>query len=133
VGTRSGNETWLPADGTAIRSVAWSETARALASGSEDGTVHVWYRDTGRNIRLPEQHREGVYSVAWSADGGLLASGSNDGAIKFWPATPQGVVRAGEFTDAAQRKQAFALGWGGSDLLAIGRQDWQIQLVRVTL
>ena len=128
--TRSGTIDWVPADGTAIRGVAWSDPARALASGSEDGSVHVWYRDTGRNIRLPDQHREAVYSVAWSRDGGLLASGSNDGAVKLWRRTPEGMVLAGSLDDP--RKQVFALAWGGDDLLAIGRQDHQVELVRVT-
>jgi WD40 repeat protein len=125
----------LTGHGGEIRALAWSPDGRFLASGSADRTVRLWDTGTWTAYQLApqRQHAEKVRAVAWSRDGQLLASGAEDGVVNIW------WVRDGQPTLNSAlpgtRKPVYALDWAQDDrgdVLAIGGQDQQIELVRVS-
>jgi WD40 repeat protein len=80
---------------------------RTLASGSEDGVVHVWRRiaSGGRGIRKWRQwqtlrgHDGPVQAITWDSSGKLLSSGGQDARIIFWDmptGNPRKVLQVGE-------------------------------------
>ncbi|KAK2466746.1 hypothetical protein APHAL10511_001004 [Amanita phalloides] len=60
-----------------------------IASGSEDGKVYVWHRDTGALLEALPGHGEGsVNSVAWNPrHERIFASCSDDFTIRIWEPT----------------------------------------------
>jgi WD40 repeat protein len=69
-----------------VLAVAWSPDALHLASGSDDGTVHVWDASTGKLIFSYGGHTGPVSAVAWSPDGRWIASGGADATVQVWDA-----------------------------------------------
>jgi len=63
--------------------VAYSSDGHRLASAAPDGTVRVWYPDTGQSHALTG-HTDQVNAVAYSPDGHHLASASNDMTVRVW-------------------------------------------------
>lgn len=70
-----------------VWSVAWSPDGQALASASDDQTVHVMSALQGTLLATPYSlHTDSVYSVAWSHDSKRLASASADQRLETWDA-----------------------------------------------
>src|SRR5215472_3020233 len=67
-----------------VYSVAFSPDGKALAAGSDDGSVRLWDLATRQPGRPVTTSGSPVYSVAFSRDGKTLAAGSNDGSIRLW-------------------------------------------------
>lgn len=67
-----------------IKTVALSTDGKIIASGSEDKTIIIWDRNTGKVLHTLTQHSGAVTAVVISPDGKLLVSGSTDKTIKFW-------------------------------------------------
>ena len=67
-----------------VNSVSFSPDGRAIASGSDDGTVKLWNAAARETIATLEGHADSVRTVAFSPDGRTLASGSWDGTIRLW-------------------------------------------------
>ncbi|NEP35876.1 caspase family protein, partial [Moorena sp. SIO3B2] len=67
-----------------VSSVSFSRDGQTLASGSDDNTIKLWNRKTGKLIRTLPGHTGPVNSVSFSPNGKTLASGSNDETIKLW-------------------------------------------------
>jgi WD40 repeat protein len=57
---------------------------KTLASGSVDGTVILWDRDTGEPLSPPILNKTEVETMAISPDGHLLALGCFDHTITLW-------------------------------------------------
>jgi len=57
-----------------------------VLSGSEDGGVYIWDRETGRLLEALGGHGEGsVNAVAWNPKNeGVFASCGDDGTIRIW-------------------------------------------------
>jgi COMPASS component SWD3 len=73
-----------------ISTIAWSPDSQTLASGSDDKTIRLWDRATGKPYPVPLiGHHNYVYSLAFSPKGNMLVSGSYDEAVILWD------VRAG--------------------------------------
>jgi WD40 repeat protein len=53
---------------------AWSPDGRRIASGGQDGSVHVWDPDTGQIFLSLHGHGGGVGALAFSPDGKSLAT-----------------------------------------------------------
>ena len=59
--------------------------ARAIVSGSEDGTVRVWDAASGDPVGDPlTRHSDSVWGVAFSPDGSRIVSGSSDHTVRVW-------------------------------------------------
>lgn len=68
-----------------IKSIAFSDDGKYLASASEDNTVRLWDIETSTAIGEPLLgHSSSVNSVAFSPDGRSLASASNDNIVRLW-------------------------------------------------
>ena len=75
-----------------VNSVSFSPDGKALASGSDDGTVKLWNVAERETIGTLEGHADSVRTVAFSPDGRTLASGSWDGTVKLWNAATNDVI-----------------------------------------
>ena len=67
-----------------VWSVAFSPNGQTLASGSWDGTVHLWNPRTSQHKITFLGHSGTIMTVAFSPDGRTLASGSWDRTIRLW-------------------------------------------------
>lgn len=69
-----------------IESIAWSPTAKQIASVSSDETLRVWDAITGNPLLVCKGHTHIVGSIAWIPNGKLLASASYDNTVRIWDA-----------------------------------------------
>jgi len=73
-----------------IRSCFGGSDNSFIASGSEDGNVYIWNRDTGVLLEVLTGHGEGsVNAVAWNPmNKHMFASCSDDHSIRIWEPVP---------------------------------------------
>jgi tetratricopeptide (TPR) repeat protein len=69
-----------------VRSVAFSNDGRLLASGFLQGNLQVWEVGSGIKLYSHVAHQASVTSVAFSPNNLWLASGSRDNTIRLWEA-----------------------------------------------
>ena len=55
------------------------------ASGTENGTLKLWWIDTGDEAAELKAHNTRVTTLAFSADGHRLVSADRDGETRVWP------------------------------------------------
>ncbi len=85
----TGHQPLIDATPGRINSVALSQDATLLITGSEDGTVRL--RRTENDLSLSVKRHEGaIRAVAFSPDGETLASGGNDGTVRLYDHFPGG-------------------------------------------
>ncbi|MBA1420715.1 MAG: hypothetical protein FAF03_07660 [Epsilonproteobacteria bacterium] len=67
-----------------IESVAISQDAKYIVSGSWDNNVKIWERESGKLLKTLEGHTDNISSVAISQDTKYIVSSSWDSSIKIW-------------------------------------------------
>ena len=67
-----------------VISVAFSPDGQSILSGSDDKTIKLWDKGSGKMLKSFEGHSNSVMSVAFSPDGQSILSGSCDKTIKLW-------------------------------------------------
>ncbi len=80
-----------------VRRLALSGDGEYLFSSSDDRTVRVWERRTGRESRAFSFHKAAVTALCAASDSGLFASGDESGVIAWWAEwseSPTGVFSA---------------------------------------
>jgi RNA polymerase sigma factor (sigma-70 family) len=75
--------------GTGPHGLAFTPDGKGLASGDDEGAVHVWDVNTGEKghtFALPDtlDRRRRVFCVAFAPDGRSLAAGYEDGTVRLW-------------------------------------------------
>ncbi|HEU5377154.1 MAG TPA: hypothetical protein VFV38_17115 [Ktedonobacteraceae bacterium] len=75
----------------AITALAWSPDGLLLASGGDDGRIHLWQAATGARLCSCEQG-ERVERMRWSAHRLLAATSGN--LIRIWPVGPAQAIAA---------------------------------------
>ncbi|KAI0636404.1 WD40 repeat-like protein [Trametes polyzona] len=80
-----------------IRSCFGGVEGNFILSGSEDGNVYIWHRETGALLEVLSGHGEGsVNSVAWNpVNERMFASCSDDKTVRIWEAPPPDTLPAG--------------------------------------
>ena len=66
-----------------LRSVAWTQSGKWIASGAADGTARIWEARTGRQVQCLDHGTNVVLHVAFSADSRRLATVSEPG-LGMW-------------------------------------------------
>jgi WD40 repeat protein len=73
-------------------SVCFSPDGRYALSGSNEGYIHLWDIQLGKEIWKMEGHSSSVNSVCFSPDGLYALSGSNDCDIQLWDIQSQKAI-----------------------------------------
>lgn len=95
-----------------VLAMAWSPApARPLfATGTADGTLHLFQWGRGSQVTLFAEHGAAVSSVAWSQDGRQLASAGADGTVRVWDVDSAREQRA----LSGHTGRALSVAWGPS-------------------
>ncbi|CCO32148.1 Vegetative incompatibility protein HET-E-1 [Rhizoctonia solani AG-1 IB] len=101
-----------------VRSVAVSPDGSRIASGTEDGSIHIYDTHTGAAAAGPfRRHTDTVNSVAFSRDGTLLASGSADKTVIVWD-SHSGTIVSGPFGAHSQEVCSVEFSSDGSRVVS---------------
>jgi WD40 repeat protein len=68
----------------AALALAVSSDGEMLATGGEDGLIHLYRLPHGQPIGCMRDHRESVNCLAFTPGGGVLMSGGGDNSVRFW-------------------------------------------------
>jgi hypothetical protein len=81
---KAGAVFWRPGDNGYGIALAFSPNGRAVACGTEKGTIRLWEIATGQERVALKAHANLVTALAFGADGRTLASASYDKSVKLW-------------------------------------------------
>jgi WD40 repeat protein len=68
----------------AVNTLAWSPDGKKLASGGNDGAIHLWESDIGVPVWTYRGHTYSINALDWSPDGKQIASGDINGEVQVW-------------------------------------------------
>jgi WD40 repeat protein/uncharacterized caspase-like protein len=77
-----------------IETIAFSPDDRWIASGSDDSTIKLWDRSSGRLLRTLTGHSKKVTWLAITPDARLVVSLSEDATAKVWEAATGRLIRS---------------------------------------
>jgi WD40 repeat protein len=103
-----------------VASVTFSGDGARVLSGSGDGTLRPWDKETRRLLRIFVGHSDRVWSAALSPDGKHALSGSKDKTLKLWDVTTGQLIRtfvghSGEVKSVAFSPNGIHVVSGSSD------------------
>jgi WD40 repeat protein len=108
-----------------VNSLAFSPDGSTLASGDDNGLLHLWSISAGRETQRFTGHAAAVMSIAFSPDGKYLASGSQDHTVRLWD-SQTGETRQ---TLRGHLKGVWAVDFGPSKrILVSGSEDRTVRL-----
>ncbi len=131
-----------PLEDTTVHSLAFTPSGKQLVSGSEDGTVRLWFADTGEQLHSFNDHTDAVRSVAikelpgrlYAVSGGggkftanrdALTPGNRDHALRLWDLKERVLVRRITGQSGAIHSVAFSM---DGRLLVSGGDDHLIRI-----
>lgn len=97
--------------------LAFSPNGKLIASGGNDGTIHL-YDLKGNAIGVLCEHKQEVNSLAFSPDGNLIVAGSIDGVLCLW--NLEGNLVAQPWQGHKQGVIAVAFSREGDRLVSVG-------------
>jgi WD40 repeat protein/Flp pilus assembly protein TadD len=122
--TRFGNLAPLPP----LYAAAWQPGSALVATGGDEGMIHLWSAATGKEVGKPLPQEGAVMALAFSPDGKRLLSGGADGTARLWdvdtrkpllpPVRHGGPVIAVAFAPGG--KQFLTASWDGAVRLCHG-------------
>ncbi|KAF9091102.1 hypothetical protein BGX29_011127, partial [Mortierella sp. GBA35] len=80
----------IESDSKALFSVAYSPDGSQIASGGDDGSIHLWKAETGEFCFTSTGHKGHALDIAFSPDGHQTASCGEDSMIRFVAFSPTG-------------------------------------------
>lgn len=119
----------MPRHRAGVTTVAVAMDGRSLASGSEDGTIHLWV--AGADPEVFRRHDGPIRALEFSPDGSLLASAGTDGTGEWVQVSS---LRERQTLDVPHRPgipvRQFAFSAGGRQLHCLGEDGriFRIQL-----
>ena len=66
-----------------VTTVVYSPDGSILASGGKDGTLRLWYSQSGELLKAHKTHTQSIYAIAFSPNGSLIACANNN-EIHLW-------------------------------------------------
>jgi WD40 repeat protein len=113
----------LKGHNTSVTSVVFSSDGKRVASGSDNGAIHIWDPNTCQIIAGPfEGHTESITAVVFSPDGQWIASGSDDCTVCIWD-----VANGKDFSEVSAHHNAHfqkVLSIGGTHTLRHCSGGW---------
>ncbi|KAJ2857926.1 hypothetical protein J3B02_000647 [Coemansia erecta] len=115
-----------PGDETTASILALAQTQDLVYGGTQNGSIHVWRRDTFRLVQTLQAHAAGCLALAIDETRGILFSGGGDGRVHAWDAEqlePLFDIYAAENSGAVLSLAYFSQ----LDALALGCQNASVQ------
>ncbi|KAF5345571.1 hypothetical protein D9757_013444 [Collybiopsis confluens] len=78
-----------------VRAVTFSSDGSNLATGSWDGTIHIWNTSTGALLKILRGHAELISSIAFlhRSNDELMSTGHTDRTVRLWDLKLEGGLR----------------------------------------
>lgn len=103
-----------------IRTFHWSPDGKRIASGGDDGKVHVWDPTTGKLSINYSGHSSVIFDAVWFPDGKWIASASHDNTVQVWEAA----TGKHDFTYAGHFARVMEVAWSpDGSLIASASSD----------
>ncbi|KAJ1822057.1 hypothetical protein LPJ75_000562 [Coemansia sp. RSA 2598] len=115
-----------PGDEASASILALAQTQDFVYGGTQNGSIHVWRRDTFRLVQTLQAHAAGCLALVVDEERGVLFSGGGDGRVHAWDAEllePLFDIYAAENSGAVLSLAYFAQ----LDALAMGCQNASVQ------
>lgn len=87
-----------------VRCLTYNRQGTLLASGDEDGVIHLWRIDKWGHYQLRQTiqaNHHGLRSMAFSPDGQTLAAGTHDRTLRLWDIETGACLQAANLTISA--------------------------------
>ncbi|KAH7337080.1 WD40-repeat-containing domain protein [Rhizoctonia solani] len=101
-----------------LRQFGISPDGTKLATGSVDGSIHIWDAEKGSQVlNLPRRQSKPITSIVYSSDGTQIASASEDSTICVWD--PQsGNLMVGPFGDQSRSPTSVSFSTDGTRIVS---------------